>query len=838
MKNLLILIIIIFGLGTNLIAQEKSRKEIKGDKYYHLYSFDRAIRAYSHTKHLTLQGQRNLAQSYHNMDRNVEAEVIHQQITNAPAGVVAEDFYHYAMVLRNNGKYTEANRMMDKFASLSPNDLRAKDYLANKGILHNLMQDMGKYTVKNQNINSDAIDFGTSFYQDKIVFASSRSKAKMIVRNYNWTGKPYYNLYVAEIKDGQLGKPSLLSKELKGKLHDGPASFSRDGKTMAFTTNNYGYDKKAKVVQLQINFSTLVDDEWSPPTTFSFNSETYSVGHPCLTDNGNTMYFVSDMPGGFGGADIYRISRSSTNTWGAAENLGSTINTEGNEMFPFLDEKQGVLYFSSDGRFGLGGLDIFSCTMDDYGIGPVANAGAPLNTQYDDFALIVDGATNKGYFSSNRPGGSGGDDIYAVVLLDEVPEKVEEIVKEEEQEVAVLDLNFLVNAPENIPVERRVREYFPLRNYVFFEKGSTKLSDRYVKLKKNQVKDFKEDQLEVFTPLTIAGRSSRQMVVYYNVLNILGDRMSKNPSSNVRLFGSSGEGQEHGLQMAESVKAYLVDVFGIEPARITTGGRIQPKLPSEQVGGVSELVLLREEDERVSIESDAPGLLMEFLSGPGAPLKPVELVVVQEAPLDSYVTFNVIEGNESITSWRLEITDDQGITQKFGPYDQDLVGIPGKSILGTRQNGVYKVKMIGQTQNGIAVTRDTTVQMVLWKPSVQTEAMRFSIIYEFDDNQAIIKYQKYLTEVLAPRIPNGATVKIYGYTDVIGDETYNQKLSLERANNVKTILQSALKNAGRNDVILDVKGFGEALNLAQFSNDSPEGRFYNRTVIIDVIPKN
>jgi hypothetical protein len=836
MKNFVILVLITLGLASGLFAQEKSRRELKGDKYFAVYYFDKAIKAYSNTRELSTEGQRRLARSYQNLNMNVEAEQSYQLLVNGNIGVVPEDIYNYAMVLRINGKTTESDRWMEKFASLMPNDLRVIDYLAHRSLRSDLVRDMGKYTIRHLNFNSNALEFGTSYYRnDKIVFASTRSKSRMISRNYNWTGRPYWNLHVSDIDGEQLGKPELFSRQLSGRLNDGPASFNLAGDEMAYTSNNYNFRKSDKSVALQIFFSRLADDKWLPPTPFHLNSPDYSTGHPFLTMDGNTMYFSSDMPGGFGGADLYKCTRDANGVWGNPVNLGPEINTEGNEMFPFFDEKEHKLYFSSDGRFGLGGLDIFYCTIVNNQVGPVSNMGYPINSQHDDFAYIVNSQVGTGYFSSNRPGGTGGDDIYSVRLTEIPVVPVIPVTPIATKKQTAVD--FFVYAPENIPVERKVREYFPLRNYVFFEKGSTAISNRYVKLKKSQVADFKEDQLEVFTPLTVTGRSSRQMIVYYNVLNILGDRLGKAPGSTIRLVGSSAEGPEQGVLMAESVKAYLVDVFGIDGSRITTVGRNKPQIPSEQVGGVSELLLLREEDERVSIESDSPVLLMEFLSGPDAPLRPVEILAVQEAPLDSYVIFNVPGANIDLNTWSLEITDDKGHTQYLGPYNEQIVGIPGKTILGSRPSGLFKVLMIGKMKDGTTVLRDTTVQVVLWTPHVQTEAMRFSVIYEFDDAQAIRKYEKYLTEVLSPRIPIGASVMIYGYTDVIGDANHNLRLSLARANDVKLVLSKAQSAAGRSDVKFFVHGLGEDPNLSQFENNSPEGRFYNRTVIIDIVPK-
>jgi outer membrane protein OmpA-like peptidoglycan-associated protein len=407
-------------------------------------------------------------------------------------------------------------------------------------------------------------------------------------------------------------------------------------------------------------------------------------------------------------------------------------------------------------------------------------------------------------------------------------------------EVAVVEpvVKFTVNAPANVPVERRVRETFPLRNYVFFDLGSVEVPDRYNRLRKDQVKDFKEDQLEVYTPKKLSGRNERQMMVYYNILNILGDRMGKNPTTTIKLIGASDEGPENGRAMAGSIKTYLVDVWGIEASRITVEGRVKPKIPSEQPGGVLELDLLRAGDRRVSIESSSPILLMEFQSGPDAPLKPVELIAKQQAPLDSYVTFNVEGANEAFTSWSLEIVDENGTMQKSGPYTQDHVSIPGKTILGAKPSGDYKITMIGQTKTGTTIRKEAKAHMVLWTPPTNEEGMRYSIIYEFNESKAIMLYEKYLTDIVTPKIPQGGKVIIHGHTDIIGDEAYNQKLSVARANDVRTILENSLSKLNRTDVQFEVYGFGEDEKMSPFENEYPEERFYNRTVIIDIVPHN
>ncbi len=401
-----------------------------------------------------------------------------------------------------------------------------------------------------------------------------------------------------------------------------------------------------------------------------------------------------------------------------------------------------------------------------------------------------------------------------------------------------VNVDFTVKAPKNIATERRVREIFPLRNYVFFDLGSTEIPSRYELLKKDQVKDFKEDQLDLFAPKNLSGRSDRQMIVYYNVINILGDRLGKNPSTTITLVGSSENGREEGKAMSESIKRYLVGVFGINESRITTEGREKPKLPSEQPGSTKDLELLRDGDRRVSIESSSPSLLMEFQGGPNAPLKPVEISALQVAPLDSYVTFNVEGARENFTSWYLEIRDEKSKLKTFGPYTQNKVSMPGKNILGERAEGNYKVMMVGRTKDGRTVKKETTTHMVLWTPTKLNEGMRFSVIFEFDESKAISIYEKYLTDIVAPKIPKEGTVIIHGYTDIIGEEAYNQNLSIERAEEVMNILEKSLSKAGRTDVKFEVYGFGEDQSLSPFENKYPEERFYNRTVIVDIIPNN
>jgi len=392
-------------------------------------------------------------------------------------------------------------------------------------------------------------------------------------------------------------------------------------------------------------------------------------------------------------------------------------------------------------------------------------------------------------------------------------------------------INFSVDSPVNTPVAISFIESFPLRNYVFFDKESTTIPVRYTKLNKEQAVNFSEDQLGRFNQVSVTGRSARQMTVYYNILNILGDRMVKNPSSSVMLVGSSNSGVQNAKDKAESVKTYLVSVFGINASRITTLGQNKPTISSIKSGGTRELELLRQEDNRVTIESSSLALLKEYQTAP-----PVSATTAQEAPLDSYVTFNVPGGN-NLNSWKLEVEDEDNKLQTFGPYYTEKTSLSGKSILGERARGTYTFTLIGEAKNGTTVRKVTSKEIVQWVTPVVEHGNRYSVIFGFDQSDASDAYEKYLTDVVTAAITNGATVKIQGYSDTIGEADYNLRLSEARAATVRTIIQNGLTKAGRTDVIFDVKGQGDIISQSQFNNTLPEERFYNRTVVVDIIPK-
>ena len=388
----------------------------QGDKHFENYHYRKAIEAYEKVGEPTVAIQKKLADSYRLLGNTGKAEE-HYAAVVTDESRDADDLYYYASALKSNGKYVQSDVWMGKFQEVRSADSRVSKYQLQSGQVKKMMEADDRYKIKNLDINSEQEDFGAAYYDDQIVFASSREGVKPVRRTWNWNGLPFLDVYVADkAADGELSNLRGFHKHINDKYHEGPASFTSDGNFMVFTRNNYSGSSEKGVVKLQLFSVYKGSDGWGNPVPLPFNSAEYSVGHPALNAAGDIMYFASDMPGGIGGTDIYRVKRGGDDTWGVPVNLGGKINTEGNEMFPFYHEG-GFLLFSSDGHGGLGGLDNFIVKIEGEKTSKVLNMGYPLNDKKDDFAAVLDPAMATGYFSSNRPGGKGDDDLYSFDLL-------------------------------------------------------------------------------------------------------------------------------------------------------------------------------------------------------------------------------------------------------------------------------------------------------------------------------------------------------------------------------------------------------------------------------------
>ncbi len=418
------LIVIGSLLLTVQVATAQSGKLRKADNYFKTLSFAAAADKYEGLIGSEVDSpemQSKLAYSYFRTDRFDEAEKTYAKVVgHAPA---AEDLYRYSQVLKINGKYAESDAWMTKFAALKPEDERSQSFNAQKKYLEQIAATAPQFTIRNWKNNSEFTDFGAypSMDQNRLYFLSTRSERSMVHNHWTWNNDRFLELHVAAMDaNKEVVSDAVLPKSVNSRFHEGPICFYPNGKWVIYTRNNIDKKNRRKdqqgIQNLKMYLADVVNGKWVNEREFIHNSREYSVGHPSFSADGQWMYFSSDKPGGHGGADIYKVSVTENATFGDPVNLGKAVNTEGQEMFPWVSH-DGHLFFSSDGLTGLGGLDLFVWLSDKGSFTEVINCGAGLNSSYDDFALTTLKDGKEGYFSSNRPGGKGGDDIYQFVQL-------------------------------------------------------------------------------------------------------------------------------------------------------------------------------------------------------------------------------------------------------------------------------------------------------------------------------------------------------------------------------------------------------------------------------------
>ena len=412
MKNLYITLS--FMLAVQLASGQSQATE-KADKLYARMEYVDAAQAY-----LKLADKndpyvyRQLAESYYNVFNSKEAVKWYARAVESPQE--AEIYYHYAQMLKAEGQYEKANEQMQKFAQLAPNDQRAIAFKADPNYLPKLRNQSRLFDEKLLDINSEKYSsfVGVLSNDNTFYFTSSRNEAR---KTYGANEQPYLDMYSATYNaNGSFSDPSPVS-ELNTKWHDGPAAVTSDGNTMYFASESYNESRQferdkentLKLSQVYLYKATKKDGKWGNAELLPFNEKTYSTANPAISADGKTLYFVSNREGGQGGNDIWKVEVKGGNSYGEPQNLGSLINTPGNDNFPYITEDN-KLYFSTDGRKGFGALDVY---VADLNKGTEAqNVGAPVNSGQDDFAFSFNVQKNIGFFSSNR-GTTGVDKLYS-----------------------------------------------------------------------------------------------------------------------------------------------------------------------------------------------------------------------------------------------------------------------------------------------------------------------------------------------------------------------------------------------------------------------------------------
>ncbi len=616
-KSLLFSVLFLFNTLL-LSAQEEelprkyTRALDRADMLYSSFVFKQAIDQYQKVlnigKHDSAEVYLRIADSYRLINKNEEALRYYDIVDNLNV-MTRQDLSNYAQELILGGDYIKAKMIAD---SLGTSLARLK----NSDLVNEIRIDTAAYFLENLVVNGKDGDFSPAYFEDGIVFVSNREWKRLLQNKYYWDETFFLDLYYTQNVDSTAEYFSRFSKRINSIYHEGPATFYFYDTKVIFTRNNFNQGRKQlssdgiNKLKLYSSEKPVGQKDWSKPVELWFNDDNYSVGHPTVTSNGKRLYFASDMPGTLGEADIF-YSDLVEGEWAKPINMGDVINTETDELFPFIYQDS-ILYFASKGHLGLGALDIYRINLNNPNDTP-DNMGSPLNSKYDDFGLIQKG--NVGYFSSNRPGGKGGDDIYRFTYTQIIPPipsyivSVKAIDSETLEHIpgSIVFVEDLYN-PDTVVYEENIGDiyYFEtLENQSYYARGVK--SDYFANEISFEIgEDLGVDTLFYEIPLEkiVVGKAIELENIYYDVnksdirpdaaieldklLKILKDNpeISIELSSHTDSRGSDPYNQKLSQRRAESAVAYIVSK-GIDAERIAARGYGEERLVNRCSNGVN-----------------------------------------------------------------------------------------------------------------------------------------------------------------------------------------------------------------------------------------------------------
>lgn len=407
-----------FCLAT-VFAQTKPKK---ADELFKTFAYVDAAKAYEEylqkVEKPATQTIKNVADSYYLTGDSRNALKWYQKLYDIQGQDMSDDYFlRYVQSLKGVMDYEKADKLTKEYLTKKGDQKQIAHFIKQRKQMDSLAATKPLYTVTNLDINSPKSDFGAAFYGEKIIYATSKDTTNFKDKLYSWNKQPFLNLHLAERNsaNGSLFNDAQFLPDMMDKYHEATITFMPDMKTFYYTTNIVSKNKpvldKERTNNLQIIKGVLEDGKLVKSEKTFFSSSKYSVGHPALSEDGKWLFFASDMPGGSGGTDLYVASIADDGTMNTPQNLGAAINTVGDEMFPYF--RNGMLYFSSDGHYGWGDLDVYESKFSGgLNFSEPKNLGSPINSNKDDFAYIIDAKGTYGYVSSNRAGGKGDDDIY------------------------------------------------------------------------------------------------------------------------------------------------------------------------------------------------------------------------------------------------------------------------------------------------------------------------------------------------------------------------------------------------------------------------------------------
>lgn len=606
MKNFKTLLFVALISSFCLTAQNNDTK--KADKQFARFEFVKAAESYNK---LIEKGKGSpyvygqLAESYYNIFNTVEAEKWYAKALESSQD--PEMIYKYSQMLKANGKYDESNAQMEKFASMRPSDNRATAYRKNPNYLPKILDQGKKFNVQSAGFNTAQSEFGGTINDGKLYIASGRNDNR---KNYGWNQEPFLDIYsLTKNADGAYDGATLMNDQINTKFHEGLVSFSPDGKTMYFSRESY-FEKvfekdstsNTRFSQLYLFKATKLGDDWDTVEALSINSENYSVKNPSVSADGKTLYFSSDMPGGYGLYDIYKAPINDDGTIGTPENLGQKVNTEAQEMFPYISSNN-TLYFSSNGHLGLGGMDVFYTKVIDGKLAPVRNVGIPINSNADDFAFTIDEEAEEGFVSSNRDGGQGSDDVYlfkklqplcdvlvvATILDDETREPIagatvsiydaegNKLTSKPSNEQGIAE--FIIECDKQAELEAIAEDYESKKVTV----SATSEEEVPVQISLSPIEEIITPEQIVLNPIffefdksNITAQAAFELDKLVEIMNKYPDLVI-NATSHTDSRGSDSYNQRLSQRRAKSTQQYVISK-GIDESRISAEGKGESEL--------------------------------------------------------------------------------------------------------------------------------------------------------------------------------------------------------------------------------------------------------------------
>lgn len=402
-----ILHVIILVVLTNLSAFSQERQLEKAQKAYDNFGYLNARNIYLKVVERGYESQElytKIANSYYFNAKYDDALMWYDKIFELEDYELDSRFLlHYAQSLKATGNIKKSEIYYDKFVDISGKSLKSVKLTSEK-YLELIEDNSGRYEIKSiEGVNTENIEYGKTLIGGKLFFTSNRSDGLFKIRKNTWDGMAFLDIYQVDLNNDKeaISKPEKLPGDVNGKYHASSPIITKDGETMYFTKSNFNPEEKKNDENLKIYRAHLIDGEWTNVEDLSINDDHYSTAHPALDSLESTLYFSSNMPGGYGKSDIYKVTIDENDVLGEPENLGAKVNTLGKETFPFISNSE-ELYFSSDGHFGLGGMDVFYIKITENGLENLLNVGEPINSYADDFAFAIKDSTKNGFFSSNR----------------------------------------------------------------------------------------------------------------------------------------------------------------------------------------------------------------------------------------------------------------------------------------------------------------------------------------------------------------------------------------------------------------------------------------------------